>query len=143
MASGIYERFFANLMNKIVDLEADTINVALMKTGHAPFDGTDNVWGDVSAQELDNGNGYTTGGVALSGLAVTQGTTTKWDDTGSPEWTAATFSAYHAVIYDITATSNLICSIDFGGRKNSHSGHVHNYVGRSWNYHISRIRSKL
>ena len=120
MASGIYSRFKANLMNKVVDLEADTIKVALLSNSHA-FTATNTVWSDISANELASGSGYTTGGAALAGMAVTEGATTKWDATDA-SWTGASFSAYHAVVYDTTATSNLICSIDFGGVKTVASG---------------------
>jgi len=119
MASGIYNRFKANLMNKVVDLEGDTIKVALLDDSHA-FSATDNVWGDVSANEI-SGTGYTAGGATLGTKAVTQAATTKWD-AADTEWTSATFTAYHAVIYDTTATSNLIASIDFGGAKTVSSG---------------------
>lgn len=116
MASGIYNRFKANLMNKIVDMEADTINVMLLDNGHA-FTATHNVIGDVSANELANGNGYTTGGEALANKSVTQAATTKFD-ADNVAWAAATFSAYHAVLYDDTVgTDDLICSIDFGGEQ--------------------------
>lgn len=112
MASGIYNRFKANLMNKEVDMEADTVKVMLLDDSHS-FTAADNVIGDVDANET-SGTGYVAGGGTLAGKAVTQAATTKWDATDLA-WTTATFSAYHAVIYDTTATSNLICSIDFGG----------------------------
>lgn len=113
MASGIYNRFKANLMNGEVDLEADTIKVMLLDNSHS-FTATNNVIGDVSANEI-SGTGYTAGGKALSGKAVTQAATTKWDATDI-EWTTATFTAYHAAIYDDThATDDLIASFDFGG----------------------------
>lgn len=114
MASGIYNRFKANLMNKEVDLEADTIKVALLNNSHS-FTATHNTWSQVSANELASGSGYTTGGNALAGKAVTQAATTKFDATDS-EWTSFTGTAYHAVIYDDTlANDDLIASIDFGG----------------------------
>ena len=114
MASGIYDRYKANLMNKIVDMEADTLKVILLDNSHS-FSSTDNVLTDVSGNELANGNGYTTGGATLASGAVTQGATTKFDATDST-WTSATFSAYHAVIYDDSVgTDDLIASIDFGG----------------------------
>ena len=119
MASGIYNRAKANWFNKEVDLEADTINVALMATGHA-FDAAHNTWSQVSANEM-SGTGYDAGGKALEGKAVTQAAVTKWDATDIV-WTVATFTAFHAVIYDISATSNLICSIDFGGGKSVSGG---------------------
>ena len=114
MASGIYNRFKANLMNKEVDMEADTVKVALLNNSHS-FTATHNTWSQVSANELASGSGYTTGGATLGSKAVTQAATTKWDAADST-WTSSTFTAYHAVIYDDThATDDLICSIDFGG----------------------------
>jgi hypothetical protein len=121
MASGIYNRFKANLMNKIVDLEADTIKVMLLNNSHS-FTATHNVLTDVNANELANGNGYTTGGATLGTMAVTQAATTYWD-AADTSWTTATFTAYHAVIWDDTvATDDLICSIDFGGAQTVTSG---------------------
>jgi hypothetical protein len=121
VASGIYERFKANLMNKIVDLEADTIKVSLMDNSHS-FTATNDVWTDVSTNELPTSGGYTAGGATLAGSAVTQSGTTKWDGT-DVAWTSATFSAYHAVIWDDTVgTDDLICSIDFGGVKTVTAG---------------------
>lgn len=119
MASGIYERFLANLMNKIVDLEADTINVSLYDNMHV-FTATDNVY--TTSNELATAGGYTQGGVALASKAVTQGSTTKFD-AADTSWTSATFTAYHAVIWDDTvATDDLIANIDFGGAKTVTSG---------------------
>lgn len=118
MASGIYNRFKANLMNKVVDLEADTINVSLYDDSHA-FTATDTDY--TTDNELATAGGYTQGGAALDGKAVTEGATTKWDATDLA-WSSATFTAYHAVIYDSTAGDDLICSIDFGGAKTVASG---------------------
>ena len=112
MASGIYNRFKANLMNKEVDLEADTIKVILLSGGHS-FSATDNVLTDISGNEII-GTGYTAGGATLASKAVTQAATTKWD-ADDAEWSSATFSAAHAAIYDDSVgTDDLICSIDFG-----------------------------
>ncbi|GAI80247.1 unnamed protein product, partial [marine sediment metagenome] len=48
---------------------------------------------------------------------VTQGASTMWDGV-DVEWTGATFSAWHAVLYDDTLTDDdLIASINFGGEK--------------------------
>lgn len=120
MASGVYNRFKANLMNKVVDLEADTIKVALYDNSHA-FTAADTDY--TTTNELATANGYTQGGATLSGQAVTEAATTKWDAT-DVQWTAtgAGFTAYHAVIYDSTAGDDLICSIDFGGAKTASGG---------------------
>lgn len=118
MASGIYERFLANLLNKEVDLEADTIRVALYDNTHV-FTATDNIY--TVTNEI-SGTGYTAGGEAITGKTVTQGATTKFDGTDTP-WTSATFTAYHGVVYDDThATNDLIAGIDFGGAKTVASG---------------------
>ena len=115
MASGIYNRFKANLMNKVLDLEADTIKVILLDTNHS-FSAANTVLTDVSGNELAATGGYSTGGNTLANAAVTEAATTKWD-ADDTAWTSATFTAFHAVIYDSTASDNLIASIDFGGGK--------------------------
>lgn len=116
MASGIYNRFKANLMNKEIDLEADDVYVMLLSSSHA-FTATDNTKSQIVANEI-SGTGYTASGALLAGKAVTQAATTKWDATDAA-WTTATFSAYHAVIYSGT---DLIASIDFGGEQTVTAG---------------------
>ncbi len=115
MASGVYERFMANLMNKEVDLGTggDAIRVALLDNSHT-FTSTHNTWSQVSANEVA-GTGYTANGELLGSQSVAQGTAATFDGANT-EWTTATFSAYHAVLYDDTLGSDdLICSFDFGG----------------------------
>jgi len=118
MASGIYSRFKANLMNKVVDLEADTVKVALYDNTHA-FNAAHTDY--TTDNELATAGGYTQAGATLAGKAVTEAATTKWDATDIA-WTTATFTAYNAVIYDSTAGNNLICTIDFGGAKTVAAG---------------------
>ena len=121
MASGIYIVFKGDLMEKMVDIGdgGDTIKVALLDDSHTFTEGNA-VWGDVSTNEV-SGDGYVAGGATLAGQAVTEAATTKWDGTDTA-WAAASFTAYHAVIYDTTNTSSLICSIDFGGAKTVSAG---------------------
>ena len=120
MASGMYNRFKANLMNKECDLEADVIKVMLLDDSHG-FTATHNQKSEIVANEI-SGTGYTAGGAALASKAVTQGASTKWD-AADVEWTTATFTAYHAVIYDDDlASDDLIASIDFGGAKSVSAG---------------------
>jgi len=121
MASGIYERFKANIMNKEADLEGDTIKVMLLTSNHA-FTATHNVIGDVNTNELAAAGGYSTGGATLGSKAVTQAATTKWD-AADTSWGSASFTAYHAVIWDDSiATDDLVCSVDFGSAKTVSSG---------------------
>ncbi len=118
MSSGIYNRFKANLMNKVVDLEADTIKVTLYDNSHS-FTATDTDY--TTDNELATTGGYTQGGATLASKAVTEAATTKWDATDTA-WTSATFTAYHAVIYGSGGTNDLIASIDFGGAKTVAAG---------------------
>ena len=111
MASGIYNRWKANLMNKEVDLEGDTINVSLYDNSHS-FTATDHTY--TTTNELATAGNYTQGGSALAGKAVTEAATTKWDGTDIA-WVNGTFTTYHAVLWNDTAANSLICSIDFGG----------------------------
>lgn len=112
MASGLYNRFRANLMNKVVDMEADTIKVALYDNNHS-FSPTDT---DFTTDNEVSGSGYTSGGISLTTKIVTEAAPAKWD-ADDASWPAATFTAYHAVIYDSTAGNDLIASIDLGGAK--------------------------
>ena len=114
MASGIYNVFKGNLLNKQVNLGSggDTIKVALMNNSHT-FTAGNSVWSDVSANEA-SGTNYTSGGATLANKAVTVGATTKWD-ADDATWGTSTITAYHAVVYDPTNTNSLVCSFDFGG----------------------------
>lgn len=113
MASGSYNRYKANLLNGEVDMEADTLKLALLNNSHS-FTATDNTWADISSNEI-SGTGYTAGGQALASKAVTQAATTKFD-ADDVTWSSATLTAYHAVLYDDSlANDDLIFSLDFGG----------------------------
>ncbi len=120
MASGVYNRAKVNLMNKEVDLGngGDTIKVMLLDNSHV-FDADDNVLTDISANEiLTSGTGYSQ--KTLANQAVTQDDTNDVGkfDADDVQWTVATFTAYHATIFDDTlASDDLIGSIDFGGAK--------------------------
>lgn len=119
MANTVYNRFKANLMNKEIDLEGDTIKVMLTTSSYTPA-ATHNVKGDVTNEV--SGTGYTAGGATLSGKAVTQAATTKWDAT-DVTWSSSTITARYAVIWDDTiATDDLLICLDFGSDKTSSGG---------------------
>lgn len=121
MASGIYNRFNANLMNKEIDLEGDSLILMLMDAVHS-FTAADNVVGDVDANELAAAGNYAQKTATLASGAVTQAATTKFDAEDN-EWLNATFSAFHAVVYDDTVgTDDLVFSIDFGGEQQVTAG---------------------
>ena len=120
MVSGVYNRFKANLMNKVVDLESDTIKVMLLNNSHT-FSAANTIIGDVSANEV-SATGYTAGGEVIDNKSVTEAATTKWD-ADNEVWTiTGSMTAYHAVLYDTTTADNLIASIDFSGAKTATDG---------------------
>jgi hypothetical protein len=55
--------------------------------------------------EVANGNGYTTGGVALTGISLTQTTGTVTFTSAAVSWSSATFDAKYIVVYSNTATN--------------------------------------
>lgn len=122
MASGIYDDFKVDLMDGSVDLSngGDTIKCGLLDNSHS-FSASDSVWGDISANEI-SGTGYTAGGATLANQAVSMAANTATFDADDASWASATFTTYHAVLYDTTNTSSLICSIDFGGAQTVTSG---------------------
>lgn len=87
----------------------DTYKAALIKTGHAgTFDKNTDNYSDLGADEVANGNGYTTGGKTLTGFSV--GITgdvahLSFDD---PAWTAATFSADGLLIYNSSKSNKVL-----------------------------------
>jgi hypothetical protein len=115
MASGIYTSFKTGLMTKTFNLSTDTINVALMGSGFS-FNASNTIWSNVSGNEM-SGTNYSAGGIAITGLSVTNPSAAiaQWGTSNNSSWASASFTAYFAVIYDITASNDLICAIDFGG----------------------------
>jgi len=99
-------------------LDSDSIYIALYTSSASLGAATD---GYITSNEVANGNGYTTGGVALASKAVTENSTSGVFDAADPEWTSATFTARGALIYNKTlgdASSNArgaIAILDFGG----------------------------
>ena len=121
MASGIYTSFKEYAGDATVDLDTHTFKVALMNNTHS-FSAANSTWANVSANEI-SGTGYTAGGTTLNTITwAADGTTLKWDAADSA-WTSASFTAYHAVIYDDTHASDaLVCSFDFGGAQTVNNG---------------------
>ena len=123
MADIIANRFFANILNKEIDLEVDTIKVALLTSSHTQ-DKDNSTWADVSANEV-SGTGYTAGGATVANVSVTQDdandqATVDADDT---TWSSSTITARYAVYYDDTLTNDdIICIFDFVSDQSSSNG---------------------
>jgi hypothetical protein len=105
---------------------SDNFKIILMKSGFVYDKDTYQDYSDVSTNEVDNGNGYTTEGLLLTGAAVTVSITLdnavlSWSNA---QWIAdgGSIVASGAIIYDdSTATPNddytdaIMTYIDFGG----------------------------
>lgn len=125
MASAIYNSFKRDIMNGAIDLDTDTIKVALVTSSYTvdidAHDNFDDITNEVS------GTGYTAGGAALATKTVTANNTTDKGvfDADDTAWTSSTITARGAVIYKSTgtaSTSKLICYVDFGSDQVSSSG---------------------
>jgi hypothetical protein len=104
--------FKEDLFNKLQDLEADTIKIALY-TSSATLGAATTAY---SATNEVSGTGYTAGGETLTSATVATSGTTAYVDFDNPEWTTATFTARGALIYnDTTAGDNSVAVLDFGG----------------------------
>lgn len=121
------------LATKQIDFANDTFKIILMADGFTFDKDAHHGYADVSASELVNGNGYTTGGNSLSGVTVTEDDTddrteVTWNNTS---WTASGGSigpTPGAIIYDDTPAAPqadpIVGYIDFGGNQTQADGGV-------------------
>ncbi len=121
-ASGLFVATWVDLADTTqlaIDLDLETHKVALFTNSVAAPDLTvDTAYGvsPWNANEVANGNGYTTGGALLTGTTYlhTSGGVVVWDAT-DPTWAAATFTARGALYYaDALAGNNAIMAQTFG-----------------------------
>jgi hypothetical protein len=103
---------------------ADTYKLMLCTS--ATFTATDTTLAGITKTEVANGNGYTTGGAALTNVAVTTVTTNDAKfDADDVTWTAsgAALSAAKAILYnDTDANDPPLAMIDFGGTETAGDG---------------------
>ncbi|MBS4082927.1 MAG: hypothetical protein KGZ73_05200 [Rhizobiales bacterium] len=125
MADVIYNSFKRDIQNGSIDLDTDTIKVALVTSSYTPdqdaHDNFDDITNEVS------GTGYTAGGATLANKAVTADNTDNEGvfDADDVTWSSSTITARGAVIYKSTgtaSTSKLIAYVDFGSDKTSTAG---------------------
>lgn len=91
-----------------ISIAAQPITVALLTSAYT-FSAAHNVYADLT-NEVANGNGYTTGGQAVSGLAFTQATTVSNLTGSNVVWTASGtgIPAFRYAVGYINATVNAI-----------------------------------
>lgn len=126
MANVIYNSFKRDIMNGGIDLDTDTIKVALVTSSYTPDQDTHDNFDDVTNEVAATG-GYTAGGATLANVSVTADNTDNEGvfDADDVTWSSSTITARGAVVYKstgVTSTSKLICYFDFGSDQSSSSG---------------------
>lgn len=118
VTANLYGLALKSFVDKLVDLDSDTIKVMLCTSTYTPNQDTHQFKSSVT-NEI-SGTGYTAGGATLTSpvVAYTAGTNVLSFDAADTAWTTATFTARYAVVYDSTpatdATRPLLAYVDFG-----------------------------
>lgn len=113
-------------MDGTIDLDTDTIHVALVTSSYTPDQDTHDFFDDVTNEVV--GTGYTAGGSALASKAVSADNTDNEGvfDANDVAWTTSTITARGAVLYKkrggASSADELIAYIDFGSDKVSTAG---------------------
>ncbi len=125
MADVIYNSFKKKIMDGSIDLDTDTIKVALVTSTYTPDQDVHDFFDDITNEV--SGTGYTAGGATLANKAATADNTDNEGvfDADDVTWSTSTITARGAVIYKSTgtaSTSPIIAYIDFGSDKTSSGG---------------------
>jgi hypothetical protein len=125
MANIIYNSAKAKLMDGSIDLDTDTIRVALVTSDYTPSQDDHEDYADITNEVV--GTGYTAEGAALANKAVTTDDTDNEGvfDADDVTWTSSTITARGAIVYKdsgTAATSWFLCYYDFGSDQSSSSG---------------------
>lgn len=102
---------------------ADSYKVKLLTA--ATFDATNTTLAGTGGTEVASGNGYTTGGKALTNVTVTTVTTNDAIfDADDVTWNATgTLTASYGILYNATDTNSPpVAFIDFGGSQSAGAG---------------------
>lgn len=112
-------------LGTMVDLDGDTIKLALTSSSYTPDQDSHDFFDDVTNEVSASGT-YSAGGATLS-VTLSQDNTDNEGvfDATDVSFTSATITARYAVIYKstgVSSTSPLICLIDFGSNIVSTAG---------------------
>ena len=113
-----YNAFFKNIANGGIDLDTNTIRVALVTSDYT-FDRDAHEYFDDITNEI-TGTGYTAKGTELTGKSVVESGGQGVFDANNASWSNASFTARGAVVYRDTgtaSTSPLIYFLDFAEDK--------------------------
>lgn len=119
----LYANVIAKAFNKEIDLDTDTIKVALATSSYTPNQGTHAYFNAVTNEVI--GTGYTAGGATLASKTVGTSSLTFTFDAADTTWSTSTITARYAIVYASTgtaSTSALIGYVDFGDDVSSSGG---------------------
>lgn len=110
MAAGaftFYDSFSEAIGDGTIDLDTDTLNVALFTSTYSPSASADTTYSALT-NEVATANGYTASGEALTSVTWAQTGGVATLDTADSQWTASggSITARYAVVYSVTATGN-------------------------------------
>jgi hypothetical protein len=136
----VFNELTVSLAEKKINLETDTIKLALITNGVTPTaNDTDPQWGagsgvDYDGNEVGTGGGYVAGGQECANPAVTRSGDTTTFDADDPAGLAQNSSgfenAYWGILYSDTATNkDAIGFLDLGGPVSE----VEGPIAISWN----------
>jgi hypothetical protein len=126
MADVIYNSFKRDIMNGSIDLDTDAINVMLVTSTYTVNQDTHTKRSDITNEVT--GTGYSAGGQALAGKAVTVDNTDNEGvfDANDVTWSTSTITARGAVLYKArggaSSADELIAYLDFSTDKISSAG---------------------
>ncbi len=95
-----YNEFKKYIADGTFDLDGNTIKAMLLTSSYTPSVANDDIKADIVANEVANGNGYTTGGVTVAATWVRSSGTVTFD-VADPAWTGSSsgFVARYLVFY--------------------------------------------
>lgn len=116
------------LMDGNIDFNAHAFKIMLMNSAYSFIVDDHAIWSDVSASELADGHGYSTGGASLTLSTLSEDDTNNRAEASFADvtWTASNGSigpSSGAIIIDDTHASDCIVGfIDFGGAQTATDG---------------------
>ncbi len=116
---GLTNSFKQEMLQMGQNLATDTLKMALY-TAFSDIGQLTTVY--TTDNEVATGNGYTAGGVTMTGATISTETTgpnagTVYVDFNDVSWPGANFTARGALIYNVTRANKSVAVLDFGSDK--------------------------
>lgn len=108
-ATNLFQSTFSQVFSGAINLPSDSIKMALLAPTASPSLSSWVHYSDVVG-EVANGNGYTTGGVALTGKTLTATPAASW----GTQWAASTPYAAGSIVVPATSTGLLYSAVVAG-----------------------------